>query len=270
MILGEKTRSGRPWFRKAYSVFLCLYLLPEDYAHWLARHIENCQKLPVLRTLYRNLSQEAILLREIDSVQTRALDANRALIRANLRLVVSVAKKYLGRGISLLDLIQEGNIGLMRAVGKFDARRGYKFSTYATWWIRQAINRSIAEQARTIRIPVHLFEFISRILRAQRDLTQKLGHEPTNEEIALEVGYLSTADAQVAMRARAEEKPLGPALQSRLEYATHKVDRVLRSAEEPVSLEGPVGDEDLSQLGDFIVDEDTASPIRFCCAGNAP
>ena len=120
--------------RKAYNVFLCLYLLPADYAGRLAHHVENCQELPALQTSYRNLPQEAVLLRELDSAQARALDANHALIRANLRLVVSVAKKYLGRGISLLDLIQEGNVGLMRAVGKFDARRGYKFSTYATWW----------------------------------------------------------------------------------------------------------------------------------------
>ncbi|MGA7192987.1 MAG: sigma-70 family RNA polymerase sigma factor [Anaerolineales bacterium] len=247
--------------RKSYSVFLCLYLLPADYANWLVRHIENCNKLPVLRTLYRNLPQEAILVREIDSAQARALDANHMLISANLRLVVSVAKKYLGRGISLLDLIQEGNIGLMRAVGKFDPRRGYKFSTYATWWIRQAINRSIAEQARTIRIPVHLFESISRIMRAQRGLTQELGHEPTKEEMALEIGYLSAADVQAVMRAHAEEKPLEPALQRRLDYATRKVDRVLHSAEEPASLEDPVGGEDSSQLGDFIVDEDALSPI---------
>lgn len=247
--------------RKSYSVFMCLYLLPEDFADWLARHIENCKKLPVLQTLYRNLPEEPILLREIDAAQDRTLDANHTLIRANLRLVVSVAKKYLGRGISLLDLIQEGNIGLMRAVGKFDPRRGYKFSTYATWWIRQSINRSIAEQARTIRIPVHLFESISRILRAQRDLTQELGHEPTYEDIALEIGYLSAADVQAVMRAQAEEKPLGPALQRRLDYATRKVDRALRSAEEPASLEGPVGDEDSGQLGDFIVDEDAISPI---------
>jgi RNA polymerase primary sigma factor len=247
--------------RKAYSVFLSLYLLPADYADWLSHHIQDCDTLPVQRTLYRNLPKEKILLRELDAFQLRAADAHHSLIRANLRLVVSVAKKYLGRGISFLDLIQEGNMGLLRAVGKFDPRRGFKFSTYATWWIRQSINRSIAEQARTIRIPVHLFESISRILRAQRQLTQELGREPTNSELALEIGYLSAADVQAVMRAQAEELPLDPELQHRLEYATQKVDRVLRSAEEPVSLEGPVGDEDSSQLGDFIEDEDAPSPM---------
>lgn len=247
--------------RKAYSVFLCLYLLPVEYADWLSGYVKDCRKLPALQTMYRNLVKEKLLGRELESAQARAEEANHALIRANLRLVVSVAKKYLGRGISFLDLIQEGNLGLLRAVGKFDPRRGYKFSTYATWWIRQSINRSIAEQARTIRIPVHLFESISRILRAQRELTQGLGREPTNSELALEVGYVHAADVQAILRAQAEEKPLDPALQRRLEFATQKIDRVLRSAEEPVSLEGPVGDEDSSQLGDFIEDEDAPSPI---------
>jgi len=247
--------------RKAYTVFICLNLLPAGYADWLSLYIKDCRKLPAPRTLYRNLPKESVLLHEMESVRVRAGEANNVITRANLRLVVSVAKKYLGRGISLLDLIQEGNLGLLRSVGKFDPRRGYKFSTYATWWIRQSINRSIAEQARTIRIPVHLFESISRILRAQRQLTQQLGREPTNRELALEVGYLPASDVQAVLRAQAEERPLEEALQRRLEYATLRVDRVLRSAEEPVSLEGPVGDEDSSQLGDFIEDEDAPSPI---------
>ncbi len=247
--------------RKAYSVFLCLHLLPPDYAKWLSRRIEACRRLPAESTMGKSLPKEDILRQAIQAVEARADEANRDLIRANLRLVVSVAKRYLGRGISLLDLIQEGNLGLLRAVGKFDPRRGFKFSTYATWWIRQSINRSIAEQARTIRIPVHLFESISRILRAQRQLTQELGREPNTRELAVEVGYLPASDVQEVLRAQAEERPLEPAVQRRLEYAVQKVDRVLRSAEEPVSLEGPVGDEESSQLGDFIEDEDAPSPI---------
>jgi RNA polymerase primary sigma factor len=247
--------------RKAFSVFMCLYLLPEECAQWLMGYMHQHHKFPTGRTFQRNLPDDAVLEEELNSVGLRAEQANHALIRANLRLVVSVAKRYLGRGISLLDLIQEGNLGLIRAVNKFDPRRGFKFSTYATWWIRQSINRSIAEQARTIRIPVHLFESITRILRVQRHLTQELGRDPTNEEVALEVGYLPSTDVQAILSAKAEEGPLDPAIQQRWEYATQKVDRVLRSAEEPVSLEGPVGDEDSSQLGDFIEDEDALEPL---------
>jgi RNA polymerase primary sigma factor len=247
--------------RQAYSVFLSLYLLPLSYAEWLLDHINQTHTLPNQRTLYRNLPSDEQLLNELDAAHARAVDANHSIIRANLRLVVSVAKRYLGRGINFLDLIQEGNMGLLRAVGKFDPRRGFKFSTYATWWIRQSINRSIAEQARTIRIPVHLFESITRILRTQRMLTQELGRDPTTEELALEVGYLPASDVQAILRAHSEEKPLPPDLQRRLETATQKIDRVLRSAEEPVSIDGPVGDEDSSSLGDFIPDEDTLSPI---------
>jgi len=246
---------------KAYRVFLSLYLYPAQYADWLLSHFQNNHPLPTQSTMNHNLPVDEELLAEIDSVQIRSESATQALIRANLRLVVSVAKRYLGRGISFLDLIQEGNMGLLRAVNKFDPRRGFKFSTYATWWIRQSINRSIAEQARTIRIPVHLFESISRILRIQRTLTQELGREPNNEELALEVGYLPASDVQAILRAHAEEIPLPPDLQHRLDTATQKIDRVLRSAEEPVSIDGPVGDEDSSSLGDFIEDEDALSPL---------
>jgi len=247
--------------RKSYSVFLSLYLLPFSYAEWLLKHLNQHHHLPNLRTMYNKLCGDEELIREMEATKARAAEANQSLIRANLRLVVSVAKRYLGRGISFLDLIQEGNMGLLRAVGKFDPRRGFKFSTYATWWIRQSINRSIAEQARTIRIPVHLFESITRILRAQRQLTQELGRDPTNEELALEVGYLPASDVQAVLRAHAEETPLPPDLQIRLDTATQKIDRVLRTAEEPVSIDGPVGDEDSSSLGDFIEDEDAPSPM---------
>jgi RNA polymerase primary sigma factor len=247
--------------RKSYSVFLSFYLLPFKYATWLLSLINQKHQLPNLRTMYQHLPDEQELLAQMDAVKARATDANQALISANLRLVVSVAKRYLGRGINFLDLIQEGNIGLLRAVTKFDPRRGFKFSTYATWWIRQSINRSIAEQARTIRIPVHLFESITRILRVQRQLTQELGRDPNTEELALEVGYLPASDVQAILRAHSEETPLSQDLQLKLDTATQKIDRVLRSAEEPVSIDGPVGDEDSSSLGDFIEDEDALSPM---------
>ena len=151
--------------RNAYSVFLSLYLLPLHYAEWLLESSQPEPSTSQTSAPYTSnlLSKTRTCCDEMNAAQSRAVEANQSLSRANLRLVVSVAKRYLGRGISFLDLIQEGNMGLLRAVGKFDPRRGFKFSTYATWWIRQSINRSIAEQARTIRIPVHLFESITRI-----------------------------------------------------------------------------------------------------------
>jgi RNA polymerase primary sigma factor len=188
-------------------------------------YLKEIGKVPLLTA-----EEEVSLAKRIER---HDMEAKRKLIEANLRLVVSIAKRYVGRGMLFLDLIQEGNLGLIRAVEKFDYRKGYKFSTYATWWIRQAITRAIADQARTIRIPVHMVETINKLIRVQRQLLQDIGREPTPEEIAAEMGT-----------------------------TPQKVREILKISQEPVSLETPIGEEEDSQLGDFIEDEDATMPVE--------
>ncbi len=222
--LSKKTEATKKKMRNKLDVNIDPHLLEDDISDDSVRmYLKEIGQVPLLRA-----EEEVALAKRVEMGDVLA---SKQLAEANLRLVVSIAKKYIGRGLSLLDLIQEGNIGLMKAVEKFDWRRGFKFSTYATWWIRQAITRAIADQARTIRIPVHMVETMNRLSRTQRQLVQELGREPTPEEIANE-----------------------------MELEVEKVNHILKISQETVSLEKSVGDEDDSLLGDFIQDEDSLTP----------
>merc|ERR1712173_443400 len=179
------------------------------------------------------------IVHRVQKGEREARIAKKEMVEANLRLVISIAKKYTNRGLQFLDLIQEGNIGLMKAVDKFEYRRGYKFSTYATWWIRQAITRSIADQARTIRIPVHMIETINKLVRTGRQMLHEIGREPTPEELA-----------------------------DKLQMPLEKVRKVMKIAKEPISLETPIGDEEDSQLGDFIEDKNAILPLDSAIQSN--
>jgi RNA polymerase primary sigma factor len=210
-----------------------LGLKPEEFLE-MEKTIKNGRRR--IRRIGQEANMDVRSLKEIvhrvNAGELKAKEAKRELVEANLRLVVSIAKKYTNRGLQFLDLIQEGNIGLMKAVDKFEYQRGYKFSTYATWWIRQAITRAIADQARTIRIPVHMIETINKLIRTSRYLVQELGREPTPEEIA-----------------------------DKMEFPLEKVRKVLKIAKEPISLETPIGEEEDSHLGDFIEDKKVTSPV---------
>jgi RNA polymerase primary sigma factor len=216
---------------KAYSKMLALQ--KEEIVRAQRRLLE------VERDSFLRIGEIKEINRKMSVGEAKARRAKKEMVEANLRLVISIAKKYTNRGLHFLDLIQEGNIGLMKAVDKFEYRRGYKFSTYATWWIRQAVTRAIADQARTIRIPVHMIETINKLIRTSRQLVQEIGREPTPEEIG-----------------------------ARMEMPVEKVRKVLKIAKEPISLETPIGEEEDSHLGDFIEDKNTPSPSEAVTALN--
>src|SRR5690606_30716249 len=218
--------------RRLFDVFHALNLIPVGEQTQIRHYYEANGSLPSVEQFREWLMADSEALEDLqdlfEDVAAKAELATEALTRANLRLVVSVAKRYMGRGINFLDLIQEGNIGLLRAVTKFDHTKGFKFSTYATWWIRQAISRAIADQARTIRIPVHMVETINRLMRVQRQLTQELGAEPSAEQIALEMEFLTAEETDAIRLLRNEGTRMDPGLARKLRRAAQKVRKIMR------------------------------------------
>jgi RNA polymerase primary sigma factor len=248
--------------RDIFGMFGAFYLFPTNLSNQILAHYQERDDLPAPVDFQNvvNLDDAALEYNE-SIVYLLAEEAKNNLTRANLRLVVSVAKKYMGRGIQFLDLVQEGNVGLLRAVEKFDHTKGYKFSTYATWWIRQAVSRAIADQARTIRIPVHMVETINKIKRTQRNMVQQLSREPTIEELVLELDYLTPDESETIKTSLEDRSPIEPLLNRKWRTAANKVRNILHISQDPMSLELPVGNEDSTQLGDFIEDETVVEPV---------
>jgi RNA polymerase primary sigma factor len=242
--------------RDLLRFFKNAYILPEGLIEPLSLNWANGTDLQHLE------ASPAEIKTSMERVVENADFANQKLVEFNLRLVVSIAKHYNNRGIPMEDLIQEGNIGLLRGIQKFDPAKGFRFSTYATWWIRQAITRYIHENARTIRIPVHIVESISKLVKVQHRLVQILGRDPTFAEMAVKSGFLSEEDVSAILEIGGSRDLADKDLLHRWDEATQKVEAVLKSAEEPVSLESPVGDAENSTLGDYIPDLDAIEPME--------
>jgi RNA polymerase primary sigma factor len=256
-------RISKPLFEFA----LAALILPPAFVEQLEAHAAHVPDLPEWDEVSAWLPAPAVCEEHLQLVTQQAEEAKNTLVRANLRLVMSIAKRYLGRGIAFMDLVQEGSLGLLRAIDRFHAWRGFKFSTYATWWIRQAMTRAIADQARTIRLPIHFMDEVNRLIHLQRRMTQTLGQEPTSEELALEMaleeGLLDEQEAARIMEARAKGEALEPVLAHKYDQAVKRVEKIMRLALEPLSLEAPVGTEQNSLMGDFVADESGPSPVEL-------